>query len=141
VRRGKILSDDIENDILHGVKRIVDYMPQLGFEMKERRYFDWVADCRTHRFPTLHRIQLPASGPSETWGDAIKRALSGRYHRAPEMIPRLGREAVQGALTAISRGSTLPLRSSRPHMTRASSYLDSRGKPRPPWAVKDRPTP
>ena len=49
----QILLDDIENDILHGVKKIADYMRQLGFEMTERRCFDWVAACRTHRFPAL----------------------------------------------------------------------------------------
>jgi hypothetical protein len=40
------LSKDIENDILHGVKKIADYMRQLGFEMTERRCFDWVAAGR-----------------------------------------------------------------------------------------------
>lgn len=40
------MSNDIENDILHGVKRIADYMRQLGFEMTERRCFDWVAAGR-----------------------------------------------------------------------------------------------
>jgi hypothetical protein len=40
------LSGDIANDILHGVKKIADYMRQLGFEMTERRCFDWVAAGR-----------------------------------------------------------------------------------------------
>jgi hypothetical protein len=31
----QILSGDIANDILHGVKRIADYMRQLGFEMTD----------------------------------------------------------------------------------------------------------
>jgi len=34
------LSNDIPNDILHGVKMIADYMRRLGFEMTERRCFD-----------------------------------------------------------------------------------------------------
>jgi hypothetical protein len=42
----QILSNDIANDILHGVKKIADYMRQLGFEMTERRCFDWVAAGR-----------------------------------------------------------------------------------------------
>jgi hypothetical protein len=36
----------IENDILHGVARIAEYMQQLGFEMTARRCFDWVAAGR-----------------------------------------------------------------------------------------------
>jgi hypothetical protein len=48
-----LLSDDIENDILHRVKMIADYMWRLGFDMTERRCFDWVAACRTRRFPAL----------------------------------------------------------------------------------------
>jgi len=47
------MSGDIANEILHGAKKIADYMRQLGFEMTERRCFDWVAACRTHRFPAL----------------------------------------------------------------------------------------
>jgi hypothetical protein len=34
-------------------QKIADYMRRLGFEMTERRCFDWVAACRTHRFPAL----------------------------------------------------------------------------------------
>ena len=37
---------NISNDILHGVKKIADYMRQLGFEMTDRRCFDWVAGGR-----------------------------------------------------------------------------------------------
>ena len=37
---------DIENDVLHGAKKIADYMRHLGFEMTERRCFDWVAAGR-----------------------------------------------------------------------------------------------
>ena len=37
---------NISNDILHGVKKIADYMRQLGFEMTDRRCFDWVAAGR-----------------------------------------------------------------------------------------------
>jgi hypothetical protein len=33
-------------DILHGVKKIAEYMRELGFEMTERRCFDWVAAGR-----------------------------------------------------------------------------------------------
>ena len=33
-------------DILHGVKKIADYMRELGFDMTERRCFDWVAASR-----------------------------------------------------------------------------------------------
>ena len=40
------MSNDIANDILHGVKKIADYMRQLGFEITERRCFDWVAAGR-----------------------------------------------------------------------------------------------
>ena len=40
------MSNDIDNDILHGVKKIADYMKQLGFEMTDRRCFDWVAAGR-----------------------------------------------------------------------------------------------
>ena len=40
------MSADIENDILHGVKKIADYTHQLGFDMTERRCFDWVAAGR-----------------------------------------------------------------------------------------------
>ena len=40
------MSTDIENDILHGVKKIAEYMRQLGFDMTERRCFDWVAADR-----------------------------------------------------------------------------------------------
>jgi len=57
-------------------------------------------------------------GPDETWGEAIKRAYLADVTRAAEMIPRLGPEAVQGALTAIFEGIDPPLRSLRPCMTR-----------------------
>jgi len=40
------LSDEIASDILHGVKKIAEYMRQLGFDMTERRCFDWVAANR-----------------------------------------------------------------------------------------------
>ena len=40
------MSGDLANDILHGVKKIADYMRQLVFEMTERRCFDWVAAGR-----------------------------------------------------------------------------------------------
>jgi hypothetical protein len=40
------LAGDITNDILHGIKKIADYMRQLGFDMTERRCFDWVAAGR-----------------------------------------------------------------------------------------------
>ena len=40
------MSTDIEKDVLHGAKKIADYMRQLGFEMTERRCFDWVAAGR-----------------------------------------------------------------------------------------------
>ena len=38
--------NDIENDVLHGAKKIADYMQKLGFDMTERRCFDWVAAGR-----------------------------------------------------------------------------------------------
>jgi hypothetical protein len=41
-----MVADDIANDILHGVKKIADYMRRLGFDMTERRCFDWVAAGR-----------------------------------------------------------------------------------------------
>ena len=40
------LPTDVENDILHGVRKIAGYMRQLGFDMTERRCFDWVAAGR-----------------------------------------------------------------------------------------------
>jgi hypothetical protein len=41
------LSDTIiENDVLHGVAKIAEYMTQLGFDMTTRRCFDWVAAGR-----------------------------------------------------------------------------------------------
>jgi hypothetical protein len=52
--RSKILSDGIANDILHGVKKIADYMRQLGFEMTERRCFDWVAAGRIPHTGTVN---------------------------------------------------------------------------------------
>ena len=36
----------IENDILHGVAKIAEYMRWLGFDMPTRRCFDWVAAGR-----------------------------------------------------------------------------------------------
>jgi len=41
-----LVADDIAYNILHGVKKIADYMRQLGFDMTERRCFDWVAAGR-----------------------------------------------------------------------------------------------
>ena len=38
--RNNELSINIECDILHGVKKIAEYMRQLGFDMSERRCFD-----------------------------------------------------------------------------------------------------
>ena len=61
----------------------------------------------------------PHPGLGEAWGEAIKRAYLVDVNRAAEMIPRLG----GGLLPRSSRASTLPLRSSRPHMTTASSIL------------------
>ncbi len=40
------MTADVENDILHGVKKIAEYMRQLGFDMPDRRCFDWVAAGR-----------------------------------------------------------------------------------------------
>jgi hypothetical protein len=46
IKKYKPLSKNIASDILHGIKKIAEYMRQLGFEMTERRCFDWVAGGR-----------------------------------------------------------------------------------------------
>jgi hypothetical protein len=50
----------------------------------------------------------PKPQPGETWGDAINRAYLTDVAAAAEMIPRLGPEAVRGALTAIFEGVDPP---------------------------------
>jgi hypothetical protein len=41
-----MMADDIAKDILDGVKKIAEYMRQVGFDMIGRRCFDWVAAGR-----------------------------------------------------------------------------------------------
>jgi hypothetical protein len=40
------LPTDTENQILHGVNKIAEYMRQLGFDMPVRRCYDWIAAGR-----------------------------------------------------------------------------------------------
>jgi hypothetical protein len=68
----KILSDGIANDILHGVKKIADYMRQLGFEMTERRCFDWVAAGRIPHTKVGVGIISSKSAIRERFVEAIK---------------------------------------------------------------------
>ena len=67
-----ILSDGIANDILHGVKKIADYMRQLGFEMTERRCFDWVAAGRIPHTKVGVGIISSKSAIRERFVEAIK---------------------------------------------------------------------
>jgi hypothetical protein len=55
-------------------------------------------------FERFTESSYPHPGPGEAWGEAIKRAYLVDVNRAAEMIPRLGPEAVRGALTAIFEG-------------------------------------
>jgi hypothetical protein len=68
----QILPDDIANDILHGVKKIADYMRQLGFEMTERRCFDWVAAGRIPHTKVGVGIISSKSAIRERFVEAIK---------------------------------------------------------------------
>ena len=53
------------------------------------------------------------------------------------MIPRLGPEAVRGALTAIFEGVDPPAAIFKAAHDHGVVYLESSGKPQSPWAVKD----
>jgi len=79
----------------------------------------------------------PHPGPGEAWGEAIKRAYLVDVNRAAEMIPRLGPEAVRGALTAIFEGVDPPAAIFKAAHDHGVVYLESSGKPQSPWAVKD----
>ena len=79
----------------------------------------------------------PHPGPGEAWGEAIKRACLADVNRAAEMIPRLGPEAVRGALTAIFEGVDPPAAIFKAAHDHGVVYLESSGKPQSPWAVKD----
>jgi hypothetical protein len=67
------LSDTIiENDILHGVAKIAEYMKQLGFEMPVRRCFDWVAAGRIPHTKVGVGIISSKSAIRERFIEAIK---------------------------------------------------------------------
>ena len=66
------MSDGIANNILHGVKKIADYMRQLGFEMTERRCFDWVAAGRIPHTKVGVGIISSKSAIRERFVEAIK---------------------------------------------------------------------
>ena len=66
------MSDDIEDDILHGVEMIADYMRRLGFEMTERRCFDWVAAGRIPHTKVGVGIVSSKSAIRERFLQAIK---------------------------------------------------------------------
>ena len=66
------MADDIVNDILHGVKKIADYMRQLGFKMTERRCFDWVAAGRIPHTKVGVGIISSKSAIRERFVEAIK---------------------------------------------------------------------
>ena len=62
----------VAGDILHGVKKIADYMRQLGFEMTERRCFDWVAADRIPHTKVGVGIISSKSAIRERFLEAIK---------------------------------------------------------------------
>ena len=75
----------------------------------------------------------PHPGPGEAWGDGIKRAYLADVNRAAGMIPRLGPEAVRGALEGVDPPAAI-FKAARDH---GVVYLESSGKPQSPGAVKD----
>jgi hypothetical protein len=67
------LSDTIiENDVLHGVAKIAEYMSKLGFDMTPRRCFDWVASGRIPHTKVGVQIISTRSAIRERFLDAIK---------------------------------------------------------------------
>jgi hypothetical protein len=62
----------IVNDILHGAARIAEYMRQLGFDMTERRCFDWVASGRIPHTKVGVQIISSKSAIRERFLAAIK---------------------------------------------------------------------
>ena len=62
----------IENDILHGVANIAEYMSKLGFDMTTRRCFDWVAAGRIPHTKVGVQIISTRSAIRERFLDAIK---------------------------------------------------------------------
>ena len=61
-----------ENDILHGVAKIAEYMTQLGFDMTTRRCFDWVASGRIPHTKAGVQIISSKSAIRERFLAAIK---------------------------------------------------------------------
>ena len=61
-----------ENDILHGVAKIAEYMSNLGFVMTPRRCFDWVAAGRIPHTKVGVQIISSRSAIRERFIDAIK---------------------------------------------------------------------
>jgi hypothetical protein len=59
-------------DILHGARKIAEYMRQLGFEMTERRCFDWVAAGRIPHIKVGAGIISRKSAINERFLEAIK---------------------------------------------------------------------
>ena len=62
----------IENDVLHGVAKIAEYMRMLGFDMPTRRCFDWVAAGRIPHTKVGVQIVSSKSAIRERFLNAIK---------------------------------------------------------------------
>jgi hypothetical protein len=74
----------------------------------------------------------PHPVPGESWGDGIKRAYLADVNRAAGMIPRLGPEAVRGALIAILEGVDPPAAIFKAARDHGVVYRESSGKPQSP---------
>jgi hypothetical protein len=66
------LSTDIEDQILHGVKKIAEFMRKLGFDMTERRCFEWIAAGRIPHTKVGVQIVSSKSAICERFLAAIK---------------------------------------------------------------------